>query len=303
MTEQMLSYVLVTPARNEAQFIEQTIQSVVSQTVRPRMWAIVSDASTDGTDEIVQRYAVEYSWIRLLRMPERRERNFAGKVHAFNLGYDLVKTVQHDVVGCLDGDISFDNEYFSFLLQKLVADPTLGLVGTRFKDPQDYTYDYRFVSIEHVTGCCQLFRRECFEGIGGYIAVKTGAVDRIANIAARMHGWKTRTFTEKAYLHLRVMGTAEQGALKAKFRDGIKDYSVGTHPLWEFFRAIYQMTKQPVVVGGLALGGGYLWALARCIERPVPPEFVQFCRSEQLHRLRKFFLSKSLTASSQPTRE
>ena len=90
------SYVLITPARNEAESIELTIKSVVLQTVRPIKWIIVSDGSTDGTDEIVRKYAADHPWIELLRMPERRERHFAGKVQAFNAGYARVQGLDYE---------------------------------------------------------------------------------------------------------------------------------------------------------------------------------------------------------------
>src|SRR5271163_2746121 len=93
------SYVIVTPARNEARFIELTLQSMVAQTFRPLKWVIVSDGSTDGTDEIVDKYSAQYDWIELIRMPERVERNFAGKVHAFNAGRALVADLPYDVIG------------------------------------------------------------------------------------------------------------------------------------------------------------------------------------------------------------
>src|SRR5271165_6924062 len=112
------TYVLITPARDEARFIELTIRSVVRQTVRPAKWVIVSDGSTDGTDDIVRKYAVEHPWIELVHMPERRERHFAGKVHALNVGYTRVKDLTYDVIGSMDADISFDEDYFSFLLGK-----------------------------------------------------------------------------------------------------------------------------------------------------------------------------------------
>jgi biofilm PGA synthesis N-glycosyltransferase PgaC len=292
------SYVLITPARNEAAFIELTIKSVVNQTVRPTRWIIVSDGSVDGTDEIVTRYLADNPWIELVRMPERRERNFAGKVHAFDAGYDRVKGIPYEVIGSLDGDLSFDNEYFAFLLGKLGENSTLGLVGTPFQDGPNRTYDYRFVSIEHVSGACQLFRRKCFEDIGGYKPVKGGGIDHIAVLTARMKGWRTRTFTEKISLHHRPMGTAERGTMKARFKTGSQDYALGGHPLWELFRTCYQMSKRPFVIGGLTLLAGYVWAFATRAERPISPELVKFRRTEQIQRLRNFLSGKGSSANS-----
>jgi biofilm PGA synthesis N-glycosyltransferase PgaC len=290
------TYVLITPARNEAEFVELTLKSVVSQTVRPLRWVIVSDGSTDGTDEIVNRYAADYPWIELLRMPERRERHFAGKVHAFNAGHERVKDLPYDVIGSMDADISFDPDYFSFLLSKLAVDSNLGLVGTPFKD--DSMYDYRFVSIEHVSGACQLFRRECFEEIGGYRPVKGGGIDHIAVISARMKGWKTKTFTDKICLHHRKMGSAERGVLEIKFRVGVQDYALGGHPIWELFRTAYQMTKKPYVIGGLILFAGYFTALLRRDQRPVSADLVAFRRREQMQRLRRFLSGAAGTEES-----
>ena len=204
--ERLPSYVLITPARNEAEFIERTLRSVAAQTTKPVRWVIVSQGSSDGTDGIVTRYVAEHPWIELLRMPEARERSFSGKALAFNAGYARVRDLRYDVIGSLDADISFDEEYFSFLLGKLAADPSLGVVGTPFREHVAPVYDYRFVNIEHVSGACQVFRRTCFEEIGGFTPVKVGGVDDIAVTTARMKGWATRTFTEKVCTHHRQDG-------------------------------------------------------------------------------------------------
>src|ERR1700722_15066038 len=290
------AYVLITPVRNEADFIELTIKAVTAQTVRPIKWVVVSDGSTDGTDDIVRKYVNLHPWMELIRMPERDERHFAGKVNAFNAGYAKTKDLAYDVIGSLDGDISFDKDYFSFLLQKLVADSTLGLVGTPFSERSKVVYDYRFVSMDHVSGACQLFRRACFEQIGGYTAVKGGGIDHIAVITARMKGWKTRTFTEKCCLHHREIGTAQHSTLKARFRTGVQDYALGGHPVWELFRTVYQMTKKPFAIWGLALLGGYLSAGLRRAERPVSAELLVFRRREQMQRLREFLLGAKARA-------
>ena len=283
-------YALITPARNEAQFIELTIKSVVAQIILPAKWVIVSDGSTDGTDDIVSAYAKDHSWIELLRMPERTERHFAGKVHAFNAGYLRLRDIPYDVIASLDADISFDSEYFAYLLGKLNESPRLGLVGTPFKDGPDPIYDYRFVNVEHVSGACQVFRRQCFEAIGGYRAVKGGGIDYLAVVTARMKGWQTRTFTDKISYHHRVMGTAEHGLFQARFRYGVKDYVLGNHPLWQLFRSFYQMTKRPLFIGGAALLSGFMWGAVTGVRRQVSPELIDFVRREQMDRLKRFIL-------------
>jgi len=287
-------YVMITSARNEAQFIELTIQSVLAQTVRPLKWVIVSDGSTDGTDEIVKKYTGEHEWIELVRMPERKERHFAGKVYAFNAGKARVDGLPYEVIVSLDADITFERDYFSFLLGKLVADPTLGVVGTPYMETTGEIFDYRFVSIEHVSGACQVFRRDCYEAIGGYVAVKVGTIDCIAVITARMKGWKTRTFTDKVCMHHRKLGTAQSGPIKAMFTCGVMDYTMGNHPIWELFRTVYQMSKKPFMLRGLALGAGYLRAAIRRENRPMSCELMEFYRREQMQRLKRALTRKAL---------
>jgi len=283
------TYVLITPARNEAQFIDLTLKSVVAQTVRPLKWVIVSDGSTDGTDDIVNGYTKACPWIQLVRMPDRKERHFAGKVQAFNAGYACVRELNYQVIASLDADISFDEEYLSYLLRKLADDSQLGLVGTPFIDDESTTYDYRYVNIDHVSGACQVFRRECFEDIGGYTPVKGGGIDYLAVVTARMKGWRTRTFINKVCHHHRVMGTAENSQVHARFKNGIKDYVFGNHPLWQCFRTTYQMTRKPLIFGGVALMAGYIWGMVRRVNRPVSPQLVAFVRREQMERLKRVF--------------
>jgi biofilm PGA synthesis N-glycosyltransferase PgaC len=280
------SYVIITPARNEAQFIELTLQSMLAQTVRPLKWVIISDGSTDGTDDIVRKYAADNPWIELLRMPERAERHFAGKVYAFNVGYALIKDLKPAIVGNLDGDISIEPDHFQFLISKFAEDPALGVWGAPFREGLRQ-YNYRFSNIENVWGGCQLFRRECFEDIGGYIPIKGGSIDHIAVVSARVKGWKTKTFTDRVCIHHRVMGTAQQNAWKAKFSMGVKDYSVGNHPIWELSRMFYQMKNSPLVIGGFFLAAGYIWSWLRQVEVLVSDEVVAFTRREQMHRLKK----------------
>jgi glycosyltransferase involved in cell wall biosynthesis len=277
--------VVITPARNEASFIEGTIQAVARQTVPPAKWIIVSDGSTDGTDDIVRSYVRQYPWIELLRRPDRVERHFAGKVNAFDAGYAALQGMHYDILVSLDADITFDEEYFAFLLSKFADDPNLGVAGTPFREGGRH-YDFRFASLDHVSGACQVFRRECFEDIGGYVPIKGGGIDWVAVTTARMKGWKTRTFPEKASLHHRTMGTGSSNRLKALFRFGKQDYYLGSHPVWQFLRSLFHFKDRPLVLGGLLLLAGYMWGFLTRAPRPITAELLRFRRREQMARLK-----------------
>jgi biofilm PGA synthesis N-glycosyltransferase PgaC len=294
---QDLKYVLITPARNEEENIERVIKSMISQTVLPTKWVIVSDGSTDRTDDIVSQYLSTNPWIELVRMPEHNDRQFAAKVGCFNAGYEKVRKLDYDIIGNLDADISFNRDYFQFLMAEFVEDTELGVAGTPFVENGSH-YDYRFTNIEHVSGACQLFRRECLEEIGGYIPIKGGGIDWVAVTTARMKGWKTRTFTEKTCLHHRKIGTGNNNELVAWFKQGRKDYFLGGHPLWEMFRTLYQMSKRPYIIGGSLLLLGYAWARVTKEERPISNDLVQFVRKEQMLRLRNFFRKMNLRRKS-----
>lgn len=282
-----MKYVLITAVRNEARFIEATLSSVVGQTILPTRWVILDDGSTDSTAEIVRSYERNYPWIEMVQMPPRQERSFAGKAVAVNAGLERVKDLGFDVVGNLDGDVSFEPDYMAFLLEKFSADPQLGVAGTPFTE--EGGYDSRRDSFEgenFVAGPCQLFRRSCFTAIGGYAQSRAGGVDWIAVMTARMQGWKARSFPEKRFHHHRSMGTAERGRLAAQFSYGEKDYYLGGSPVWQLFRVAYRMGKRPFIIGGLALLAGYWSGALRRIERPVSPELVRFHRQGQMDKLK-----------------
>jgi glycosyltransferase involved in cell wall biosynthesis len=280
------SYVLVTPVHNEAADVEKTLTSVTSQTVRPFRWVIVDDGSTDATAEIVQRFVNRHEWIELIRRPRHDKRSFGSKVRSFNAGFDRVKDLPYDIVGNLDGDISFEPDYIEFLLGKFLVDPALGVAGTVFRE-EGYRSDLdSFEGAKHVAGGCQLFRRECFEQVGGFRASPHGGVDWIAVTTARMRGWKTRSFREKYFFHHRPLGTAQRGPLATAYSYGQKDYFVGGHPVWEAMRVAYRAIRKPYLIAGLALACGFYGSYLRRPPRTVSKEFIAFHRSEQMAKLR-----------------
>jgi glycosyl transferase family 2 len=287
----MRSYILITPARNEEANIERIIQCVLKQTLLPLRWVIVNDGSTDSTADIVCKYVEQYAWIELLDMPHHRDRSFAAKAHSFKAGYERVKHLEFDVIGNLDADLSFDEDYFEFLVARFAGDPALGVAGTVFREATFSSETNSFEGHQHVAGGAQMFRRRCFEEIGGYVPNKAGGVDWIAVTTARMKGWTTRSYREKAFFHHRSLGMAECGRLASAFAYGEKDYYLGNAPVWEVFRVIYRMANRPYILSGGALALGYLSATVRRIDRAVSPELMTFHRGEQMVKLKAILKS------------
>jgi glycosyltransferase involved in cell wall biosynthesis len=262
---------------------------MLAQTVPPLRWVIVSDASTDDTDAIVREYTAACDWLELVQLPKAGPRDFGGKVRAFNAGYDRVRHLDYDLIGNLDADLTFDSDYFEFLLDRFEALPDHGLLGTAYVDEgqestDDWTRDER-----HVPGACQLFRRACFEAIGGYTPLPTGGVDLLAELSCRRAGWKTRAFGEKVLHHYRPPGTATRSVYSSRFNYGYRDYYFGGDPLWEMLRVVNQLRRPPYVIGGLCILAGYLWGHLARKGSPVPPEIRAFRRSEKRARIKRLF--------------
>ncbi|MGA1869159.1 MAG: glycosyltransferase [bacterium] len=287
-----LDYVLITPAYNEEAFIEKTIRSVVKQTILPKKWVIVSDGSTDRTDKIVKSYAEGKDWMEFIRITKHSERNFAAKVQAFNIGYEKVKSQKFDVIGSLDADISFGEDFFEYLLDKFEKIAELGVAGTHYIEGTFHSFKDSYINVHHVNGGCQMFKRQCFDDIGGYMPIKSGGIDWIAVTTARMKGWKTHSFADRMFIHHRKIGTADNNEFSARFHYGKKDYFLGSHPLWEILRSIFQMTKKPYIIGGFFLFLGYSWSWLTGVEQPISRELIEFYRKEQMQRLKELLTDR-----------
>ncbi len=283
--EHSKKYVLVTPAHNEESYIEKSIKAVISQTILPSEWIIVSDRSTDATDKIAEKYAAEYPFIRLIKLPPGEGRDFASKVIAFRSGYQALTAADYEYVGNLDADVSFAPDYYESVIRRFEEEERLGIAGGVILELIGGSFRKQISGLHSIAGAVQLFRRECFEQIGGFVPIRFGGEDSVAEVMARMKGWDVRAFNElEVYHHRRVSGSA--GLLKARFRCGIMHYQIGYHPAFQLASTVYRLSERPFVIGSLLTLVGYGWASIRRVERPLSEAFVRYTAAEQLSRLR-----------------
>lgn len=283
-------YVLITAARNEQAYIEKTIISVINQSILPKKWIIVSDGSTDRTDQIVKKYVKQYHFIQHFIVNGDAKRNFGSMVRAFNTGHEQLKYIDYEFIGNLDADISIESDYYQSILEKFQENTRLGLAGGFIYEQHNGKYESRkFNSNKSVPHAIQLFRRECFESIGGYIPLKYGGVDWCAEVMARMNGWHVESFPEIKVLHHRRTLAAE-GVLKGAFRQGLMDFSVGSHPLFEVFKCMSRVRGKPFLIYAVLRLTGFIWACYRRENREVSSKFVMYLRREQMQRVYNLFL-------------
>ena len=216
------AYALITAAKNEEAYIHQTLQSVVNQTQLPKIWIIISDGSTDHTDEFVMDFSRKYDFIRLLRFDNQGARTFSSKVFALNGGYEFIKKTEFEFVGFLDADISFDFDYYEKLLKIFKARPGLGIVGGEILEYQSGRFQPRFGNSESdVGGAIQFFRRQYYEDIGSrFIPLQYGGYDFVANRMARKKGWEVQSVLGLPVFHHRRTGTAGMSLWRTRFQEG-----------------------------------------------------------------------------------
>jgi Glycosyl transferase family 2 len=284
------SYALVTAARNEDAYIETILKAVVAQTRTPKVWVIVSDGSTDRTDDIVQNYASQHDFIHLVHLHNKNSRGFSNQAIASNSGYATIRRMQFDFIGFLDADVSFAPEYYERLLASFHANPRLGVGGGQIIELHGDRYEPRPRNVSHeVAGAIQFLRRECYDAIGGLQPLRWGGHDTVANAMARRLGWEVQTFADLDVLHHRPTGTAGSTVTRARFRDGLQDYSIGYHFLYELGKCIRRITEPPYVSGSLVRFCGYLWPAVTRQKQMVSSDFVHYLRQEQLRRMMPLF--------------
>lgn len=282
--------VVVTPARNEAEFARRTLDSMVAQTLRPAKWVIVDDGSTDETPAILAEYAARHPWIEVVTRRDRGVRSVGpGVIEAFYAGLDRCNLDEFDYVCKLDLDLDLPPGYFEGLVAAMDADPRLGTCSGKawYPDPASGELVMELIGDEMSVGASKFFRMTCFRQIGGF--ARQVMWDGIDCHRCRMLGWKVRSFRDESlrFLHLRPMGSSHRGILHGRARHGHGQYLMGTSPVYMLVSVGYRLFSPPFVVGGLATLWGYLAACATRPHRTVDAEFRRFLRRYQWMALRR----------------
>ena len=287
MKEHKERIVIVSPVRDEAEYIERTIRSIMRQTTRPVEWVIVDDGSSDGTRKIVERLSRGVDWIRLVRREDRGRRAVGpGVVEAFYYGYEHIRTRRYDYICKLDGDIELNPDYFATLLAKFAADPRLGAAsGKPFLVTEDGRVIPERTSDEMVVGAVNFYRQSCFESIGGF--VREVHWDGIAFHQCRRRGWRTCSFADPALAiyHNRMMGASEKSIFEGRLRWGRGQWFLGTHPLYLLGIGAYRALERPFVIGGALIVAGYIQAWWRGMRRYGDSDFRRSLHAWQMERL------------------
>jgi len=289
---------IISPVRNESQYIEKTLLAVTGQTVTPSEWIIVDDDSTDETASIVARYAADFPWLKLVHRDRRENKGDRqrgkGVVDTFYYGHSHLTDPDYDFVVKLDGDVSFEPDYFESLLRQFAATPRLGIAGGGLYERTDgVNWDLKSAP-DHVGGPVKTYRRECFDDIGGLVPAL--GWDGFDEWKALTLGWQVQSYQELKINHYRIMGNAT-GPLRAKIEQGYGAHYMGYHFLYTVARGVRHMATQPYIVGGLAMIAAHVIAWIQGRDQLPDSTVKHFIQRTQLRQLAGMLVGKRVYKS------
>jgi glycosyltransferase involved in cell wall biosynthesis len=283
-----LRYAVVSPIRNEEAYLALTIASMCAQTAKPLKWVLVDDGSSDGTGALIDAAARKHRWIVAVHRGDRGSRQAgSGVIEAFYEGYALVAGDEWDLIAKLDGDLSFGPDYFARCICEFVADPNLGIGGgtcCRVADGRSVP-EFEGEPAFHVRGPTKIYRRQCFDAIGGLI--QAPGWDTVDQIKANMLGWKTRTFAQICAVHHRPTGGA-YGSWRNWTKNGLANYITGYHPVFMACKCVKRTLRRPSPAAlreGLGLWCGFMSGYSKRIPKVADPALIRYVRRQQWRAL------------------
>ena len=278
-----IKYVVITPVRDEEEFLPLTIASMVRQTIQPMEWVIVNDGSKDATGEVIAAAAREHSWIRGIDRQDRGFRKWgAGIIEAFYDGFHALTCTDWQFMCKLDGDLSFAPDYFAASFHKFAENLQLGIGGGMLYHEENGVRTLETHPIFHVRGGTKIYKRDCWDAMGG-LWIGPGS-DTLDDVKANMLGWTSASFPDILVRHHRWTG-ASFGKWGGITKNGKTDYVSGYHPLFLFAKCAKRLFERPYVLGSLALGYGYLAARWQNMPQVDDPQLIKYLQAQQLAKL------------------
>jgi len=291
LTVSTLSYVIVTPVKDEAAHIGDMIKSVLAQTKRPNRWIIVDDGSTDNTSEIIISNTKGIPWISVLNTKSVLRNLGSAEIIAFNHGLNTLRVDDFDFIVKLDGDVKLEPYYFQEILTRLEQDKNFGIISGVYREMHDSNWVTIKMPSYHAAGASKIVRRECYKAIGGFVPQK--GWDTLDEIRAGLTGWKTGHFEDIIFAHLKPEGAA-LGKLSTHFFHGEIYYQTGGGVYFFIFKVLHRMLSvKPFFIGGAMMIAGYLVSFVKNKERLVNNLEASFYRNQLNKRLFKKMMGKS----------
>jgi poly-beta-1,6-N-acetyl-D-glucosamine synthase len=277
-------YLLISPCRDEAQYLRRTLDSVAAQSVQPALWVVVDDGSTDETSAILEDYVTRLPYLRVVRRNDRGGRQVGpGVIEAFYAGLETVRLEDFDYVCKLDMDLDLPARYFELLIERMEGDRRVGTTSGKpwFIHPQSGALMPEVCGDEMSVGMTKFYRVSCFKEIGGF--VRQVMWDGIDCHRARMLGWIAESVDLEPlrFIHLRPQGASQQGIWTGRLRKGFGQYFMGTSPIYYLAVVVYHLPAYPAFIGSVAMLWGYVRSSLRGLPRYDDLEFRQFLRSYQ----------------------
>jgi poly-beta-1,6-N-acetyl-D-glucosamine synthase len=279
----MRKYVIISPVRNEDEFLEITINAVIKQTVQPSEYIIVDDGSTDRSPEIIAKYTQQYSWIKSITRPKGEHRPGGGVVEAFYTGFDIMETKDWNYVIKMDGDVKFAPDYFEFQMKKFEENPRLGMTSGKTYQPKGDDLILDKMPDDHTRGPAKMYKRECWDAIGGL--PKVLGWDTLDELKAQVLGWETRSYKELVLIHYKPIGFKQKKIVKRELKAGERQHYLAYHPLFVASRAVYRCFQKPYIIAGILNFIGFVYAEIARSEQITDQAIKKHLRKKQMERL------------------
>ena len=285
------SYVIITPAFNEETNIQKTIECVLAQSIKPLLWLIVDDGSTDKTAQIVNHWAAKHSWIHYFyrsKMPGQSY--YSSNVYAIWEGLKHLQDRKMYYLAILDADISLPVDYYHQILTRMQSDERLGIASGVYVDRIGDNQFRKVLNDRRSTPKgLMVFKKQCYDDIGGFLPMKYGGEDTCACFTARMKGWRTWSFPDIVAIHNKPVGTGHaKGLLKIRFRQGVGEYFLASHLLFVLLKSLRRcMKEKPILLGGFTRMAGFIYAHFMQEKRQLPENLIRFIQKEQIARVFK----------------